>query len=140
MSEFSDRAFAVLGALLPPTEADDPKVVRRWRVILALVVVMNTVSLATHIALACGFLLPMFPGFASASDVKALQRMILEQRVTSVRTQIMDTKKSACAAPSGEVRQLYTTNLTQLLSDYERLTYETEGRARRFPLPDCDAF
>jgi hypothetical protein len=140
LSENSERAFSALTALLPPLDDPDPKRIRRWRVWLALVVIMNVSTFTAHVLLACGYLPMMFPGFANAGELKELQKVFLEQRVAALETTILETRKQQCAASPGTVRALYTNSLQKLVIDYEKITYTVEGRARQYPVPDCTAF
>lgn len=97
-------------------------------------------SLATHIAIACGFLTFMHPGFARADEiskvqaqVKVLSDSIEAQRVANLRNTILEVRQKQCGA-AAEVRALYTESLQNMLIEYETLTKQ------RYPLPDCASF
>lgn len=123
--------------LIPPHDADPDKIYR-WRVYAAGTVILMALSLGTHIALACGFIPVLFPGFASAAD---MQTMAMQQRV--MRAEILgDTlynmQKDQCfARASGNLAAAQTQD--QRIRE-KRAAYRAITHGDEYELPPCDLF
>ena len=132
------EAVAAAVNLIPPADGSEVHV-RRWRVWIAGAVILNTVGLSVHIALACG-LLPFYPGFAAAAEVHSSQQAVESlanelkaQRIGIIESSILDTRQKQCEAQP-EVRRLYTASLQKLLIEYRNITKSD------YPVPGCEAF
>lgn len=90
-------------------------------------------SLATHIALACGLITSVHSGFALAADVEQLREERKVERQTDLEQKILQVKKEQCTA-TGQARTLYTFNLQKMLVEYQKLS----GSA--YPVPSCEDF
>lgn len=123
--------------LIPPHDGD-PEKIYRWRVILAGTVIAMTAGLSAHIALACGFLPVLFPGFASASD---MQTMAVQQRV--MRAEILgdmlyNMQKDQCIArATGNLQAAQTQD--QRIRE-KRAAYRDITQGQNYELPPCDLF
>ncbi len=90
-------------------------------------------ALAVHIALACGLISSVYPGFAQAGDVNQLREERKIERQTDLEQKILQMKKDQCTA-NGQARTLYTFSLQKMLVEYQKLS----GSA--YPVPSCDDF
>ena len=97
-------------------------------------------GLAAHIAIACGYVAFMHPGFARADEISKVQSQIQAvadsidtQRLATLKSSILEIRQKQCKS-TPEVRALYTETLQSMLVEYEDLT------KRRYPLPGCESF
>lgn len=122
-----------LKRLTPPEPNADHREVQSWRWYIAILTGATAMSLMGHIALACGFIPVVHPGFALASDIQQLKYELRESREADLTAKILDTRQKQCAA-TGTVKLLYTEALTKLTIQYWNTTN------RQYPLPDCSDF
>lgn len=123
--------------LIPPHDAD-PEKIYRWRVYAAGAVILMATGLATHIALACGFIPALFPGFASAAD---MQTMASQQRV--MRAEILDDtlytmQRDQCLARASGNYQAAQAQDQRIRE--KRAAYRDIMDGRDYELPPCDLF
>jgi hypothetical protein len=137
--EWLEKLMGVATNLIPPIDGATDIHVRRWRLWVAGVTFVNAFGLTIHIALACG-LIPFYPGFAQAGEVKTTQQAVdnlanelKAQRVGIIEASILDTRQKQCASQP-EVRRLYTASLQKLLIEYRNITKSD------YPVPGCEAF
>lgn len=123
-----------LKALRPPARGADTDEMVAWHWRVAVITGGCLVALAFHIALACGFLTALHPGFAKASDLYALQQEWRESREAELEAKILDAKEKQCMANDGALRRLYTDSLQKLMVSYEKVS------RRKYPVPDCKDF
>lgn len=135
-----EQALDVVEQFVPPTDEKDLSAMRRWRRWISLATFFSAAGLAVHIALACGFAAPFYPGFASAADITALQAQLKNdkeetrvQRIATLESSILDAKQKHCAAAPA-VKSLYLDAYLKLKIEYEKLT----GQA--YPSLDCKDF
>lgn len=122
--------------LIPPHDVE-PEKIYRWRVLLAGTVILMACSLGTHIALACGFIPVLFPGFADATEVRDLASQQLAMRIESIGDAIYNMKKDQCIAQStGNLQAAQTQD--QRIRDKMAAYRQMIGRDY-FP-PPCDLF
>lgn len=119
--------------LTPPKPDADPERIQQWRWFVALVTGVLAVGLTTHIAIACGFLPAIHPGFALASEVQNIRHERLLERETDLEAKLLEVRMKQCES-EGVVRQLHTATLQKMLIEYKRLT---DGE---YPLPACIDF
>jgi hypothetical protein len=122
-----------LKKLRPPSGNANGREVTAWRWTIAITVGATAVSLGLHIALACGFLTAVHPGFASAADVSAMRDERRAERETDLETKILDVRLKQCTSDA-TVRSLHTQTLQKMLVEYDKLT------GRQYPLPGCEDF
>jgi hypothetical protein len=129
-----DRVAGAAKNLIPPTEGASDRHVRVWRVWIAMATFVNALGLSIHIALACGFAAPFYPGFAQASDTDTIREEMADvkeelrlKRLKELTNLILDTKQKHCLA-QGEARRLYYNSLVNMRDEY----YE----ATKHPAPD----
>jgi hypothetical protein len=132
--------------LIPPRDDSDPEAVYRWRVKIAFSIFLGGIVMTTHIALACGWLLFLFPGFASAGDLGELRRDLtvaqqqLSEEARDFRVELLDreirgVRRDQCLAQqSGNQAALnYATDQLQgMIVLYRRLARS------EYRLPQCD--
>lgn len=132
------REFAA--RLKPPPSDADPTTVMAWRWFVAIVTGVNTLSIATHILLACGFVPAVYPGFAKATETTSITAQVASikddlkaSRVKALPALLLDAKQKQCAA-SGDAKRLYFNAYNDLRAEYYELTH------REFPDPSCSDF
>lgn len=91
-------------------------------------------GLAVHIALACGLLGFIHPGFASAADVAQIQQERKVERQTDLEQKILEIREKQCTAPSPQVKSLHAFTLQKMLVEYQRLS------GSPYPVPTCEDF
>ncbi len=90
-------------------------------------------ALTTHIALACGLLAAVHPGFAKASDIEQIRIERKIERQTDLEQKILQMKKDQCSA-TGQAKGLYTFSLQKMLVEYQELS------GSQYPVPSCEDF
>lgn len=123
--------------LIPPHDAD-PEKIYRWRVFTAGTVIVMAAGIVTHIALACGFIPALFPGFASAADLKTLAQQQQAMRVESLGDSLYDMKKDQCIAENAGNLQAAETQDQRIRE--KRDAYRDISGGREYDLPPCDLF
>lgn len=134
MSLTVDIARATIGILIPPKTDASPEKVYHWRLAVAGGVMFLSGSLATHIALACGFLPTVFSGFAAAGDVTDVKNAILAMRADTLRGQIMETVKDQCNAHE---QKNYTAERAATDRKYGRIDEYRKVTGRNPDVPQC---
>lgn len=129
-----DLIFGGIKKIQPPGPDASPEAVYSWQFSISLLVGLNAMALAAHIAIACGFLTVVHPGFALASDTRKLEQELISYKQTQLEAAILDTRQKQCTQHGAEVRGLYTASLQRMLVEYQRIT------GRNYPLPDCNGF
>lgn len=117
----------------PPGPNASPEAMHSWQFSISILVGLNAMALGVHIAIACGFLTVVHPGFALASDTQRLAQELVSYKQTQLEAAILDTRQKQCTQ-HGQVRALYTESLQRMLVEYERIT------GRPYPVPSCDGF
>lgn len=126
-----DRLADALGAIIPSTD-ESPKAQRRWRVSVALWLILGTAFGAFHVAWACGWL-PGMPGFALEVDLHKVQADVHRSLVMQYRTSIFEVRQQQCqAAREGRPLSVYTGKLQDLMDEYDLLADQA------YRLPDCN--
>ena len=124
---------SLLGALVPPHDADGAAIYR-YRIAISVLVMANTLGLAAHVALACGLIPVVFPGFADASGLANQETRWQQVEIGLTDQKILDTRSRQCAA-------IVTKNRAALEFATERLQAELEHyqelSPRPYRLPDC---
>jgi len=106
---------------------------RAWMWSVAIVSGISTMALSVHVALACGLLPSVFPGFLNAGEFAKVQQERAAEREANLETQILQLVERKCVS-SGEVRASYTRTLQKLRVEYIKVT------GRDYPLPSCEGF
>lgn len=123
--------------LIPPHDAD-PEKIYRWRVITAGVVIIMAAGTSFHIALACGFLPALFPGFASASDVQNITHQQIVMRVESLGDALYNLRKDQCISQQAGNLQAAQTQDQRIRE--KRAVYRDVSGGRDYELPPCELF
>lgn len=138
--EIIEKAAAAAKNLIPPTDGASDVHVRRWRLWIAGATFLNAAGLSIHIALACGFAAPFYPGFAQASEVSGVRAEMVEvktdlrvKRINELGGLLLDAKQKQCSA-TGEAKRLYLASYNTLRSEY------FDMMKREYPDPPCSDF
>ena len=121
-----------------PTPGADPKLDWRWRVSVSMLLGGLTLAVTAHIALACGLLQAMYPGFALASDVTAQARQLTTLQMSQIDNQILVTRTRQCDAmkanpPNESAKQFAERRLQDLMEQWAELAINHQP----YRLPDC---
>jgi hypothetical protein len=123
-----DAAVGVSKMLIPPESDTETK---RWRWVVVCVTMANSAALALHIALACG-LLPFYPGFAYAADVKDARLEARSGRLEQLQWTMFELRTRQCEAiDKGASPRGFTIQLEQQQKTYYSITNEYHE------LPSC---
>jgi hypothetical protein len=133
------REFA--SRLAPPPHDADPDKVQAWRWFLALTTGVNTMGLAIHVLLSCGYATALgISGFAKAGDVAGIRQEMAEvkidlraKRVRELSSLMLDAKQKQCAA-TGQAKRLYLQSYNEMRTEYFQIM------GREFPDPPCADF
>lgn len=126
--------FGLLKRLQPPLPGASDEEMYSWRWMMSITSGFTAIALAAHIAMACGFLTVVHPGFAMASDIRSLKEDLRGYKETQIEAQILDAQTKKCHQTNPQVRALYTGSLQKLMIEYQKLT------GRTYPLPTCTEF
>lgn len=130
-----DELIEGLKKLRPPASGATAAQVQAWRWFVASISGATTLALILHIAIACGYLTAVHPGFAKASDLQEIRDERRNERVTDLEAKILEAREKQCSLMAREqppqLKALYTANLQKMLVEYLKLT----GTA--YPLPAC---
>lgn len=130
MTDIIDVTATTLRKLRPPRTDEDPTA---WRWFMAGGIVGTAGALAIHIALACGFLGGVWPGFARADDTNKIKDEVQVARVENLEARIFDLRVAQCAAiREGKSAQAFTIQLQSLLQKYVNITQRSPN------LPICE--
>lgn len=128
------EAIASIAKWLFPPDGGDTLALRHWRWSMTVLALLTSISFGTHLVLDWGYIPALYSGVASVEDVQRIVSDNTRQRVTDLQTKILDTREKQCTSPSGQLRQLYTQSLQNLLIEYARLT------KLNYPTPACSEF
>lgn len=132
MIEYIEKALEGAKNIIPPGDGEC-SAVTRWRRWMAGFTMANTVGLAVHIALACGFLAPFYLGFVQATEFQEFKTDVETRRTKELNILILDAKAKQCSA-SGDAKKLYYSVYNDLRLEYYQLV------GREFPDPPCKDF
>ena len=121
-----------------PTPGANPQLDWRWRVSVSLLLGGLTLALSAHIALACGLLPTLWPGFALASDVSAQAAQITSLEMRQIDDQIVLTRTRQCeamkATPPNESAKWFAESRIQTLTEkWQQMSINHQP----YRLPDC---
>lgn len=121
----------IIKALVPP-KTNDLEEQQRWRWVVFASLVALAGSLTLHILLACGWIPSIYPGFALASDTKAIQ-----QRVDVIATLALEREMRTKAAELCSEKD--PNRRTELNDDIAKLQREYHDIAQNwYTIPRCD--
>jgi hypothetical protein len=129
-----EEVLSMAGRLRPPGHDADAEDVVAWRWFMAITTGVIGMGLATHIALACGFIPSIYPGFASAADTQEIRQQLVQARAVDLEGRILAMRAMHCRTDNPTLKQLYLETLQKTIFEYHKLSKVT------FPLPDCKEF
>jgi hypothetical protein len=125
---------ALWGWLFPIPGDGEPKQTFRWRQVVSLAILLIGGAVAIGDSLAWGFVPFLYPGFASAQQVKGVWTSLVEVRASQVERSILEARERQCNAildGNMDVLQFATQRLNGSLDDYERVS------KRIYRVPEC---
>lgn len=128
------KFFALFLRALVPAENADAKALYNYRVLLMGGFVMLVMGNAIHIALVCGYLTSIFPGFAKADEVQKLAQQQTAMLAQQLDNDIFRTREAQCHTASGDAKMLYTQRLQDKLQQWRGL------QGYQYRVPDCGEF
>lgn len=128
-----DEVLEGLRRLKPPPGDAGPDEIQAWRWFIAILLGATSMGLALHVAMVCGFLTILHPGFVRADEFQTMQKERRLERETDLETKILDTRLKQCTT-AGDLRALHGASLQKMRVEYARLT------GRDYPLPACEDF
>lgn len=134
-----DALTWLIERLIPPIDAD-PEHQYRWRLTMAVLMVITPVTLGLHIALACGYLKPFYPGFASAAAVDQANATLSTVLSNQDETKIITARTNQCKAEKGTDpnRQLLLDTAREELRKATVDWQKDAGSSTPYPIPGCE--
>ena len=130
--------FGLAFNLIPPEGDSGP--IYKYHITLSLWIFLMAAGISIHIALACGFVPVLYPGFATAGQWNTQEVLLARQQAqinrleqTSLGSQLFTMREKQCKAPTG-AKDVYTTQLNALYENYMSLTKQAPR------LPGCEEF
>lgn len=149
-----ETAVDVADNLVPP-ELKHLNENTKWKLWMAGVLTVTVGSFFVHVLLACGYI-PFYPGFAMAGEAEKVRTDLTQQvaamelrmtakidrqadqvkiqRINTLRRDLFDARQKQCRAPTGVVRTMLSSQISDMQVEYEALT------GRQYSLPDCASF
>lgn len=123
--------FEAIKVLVPPKEGDIEGQTR-WRWVVFMSIVGLGSGLMLHVALACGYLPAVSPGFASTSDTKAIQRRVDLIAILSIEHEIRWKTGELCKTTDYRQREDLNAEVSRLQRDYRDIL------GVWYNVPSCD--
>lgn len=120
--------------LFPEPAQGEAKQVFRWRQAVSLAILILGGAVALEDVLAWGFVPVIYPGFASASQVKGVWNSLVEVRASQVERSILDARERQCNAQregNVDALQFVTQRLNENLLSYQQVA------KRDYRVPEC---
>lgn len=121
-----------VSVLRPPPHHAAGRELTRWRWMVAVAIVSTASGLALHIALACGFFAPWYPGFAKADSQKKVEEQLQEMRAESIESQLWNLRIKQCEAWA---ENKPTITFTEKIREVQKKYVGIAGAP--YQLPDC---
>lgn len=118
--------------LIVPPRTNDLDVQQRWRWAVFASIIAISVAFTSHLALECGWLPELHPGFASQADVKNIEKKIDLISVISIERDIKDKIRQMCKSHDPELRLELNDDIDRLQRDYKSITGDW------YRLPKCE--
>jgi|HubBroStandDraft_2_1064218.scaffolds.fasta_scaffold06416_4 hypothetical protein len=126
-----EAGIAVAKMLIPPKTNDLEEQQRwRWVVFASLVGLMSAFSL--HLALECGWLPAIYPGYALSSDTQAIQRRVDVIATLSLEHEIRAKALELCQEKNRDRRNELNDDIAKLEREYREIA------RTGYPIPNCD--
>lgn len=106
---------------------DNPNARRRWRLTVALVLLL----VGFHVAWACGFV-PGLDGFARADSVAVVKSDVAMIRTELLEQRLFETRVRQCTSTTSDARQYHGEKLQELRRTYYSVT------GHDYPVPTCE--
>jgi len=113
-----DVGLGVVKAILPPRNTNDEYEQNRWRWMVFAALILIISGSVLHIALACGWLPSVYPGFAQVSSVTAIQTRVDLIAAQSLETAIRNRVADRCKAADPAFKQELTEDIDKLNREY----------------------
>ena len=93
-----------------------------------------TIGGTIHIAMVCGYMTFLFPGFAKADAVEQLAQQQVAMITQQLDTEIFRTREMQCRSSSSDAKMLYTQRLQDKLQQFQKMA------RYQYRLPGCDEY
>lgn len=130
MSAFETGA-AVVKMLIPP-RTNDLEEQQRWRWIVFGALIGLGGGLTLHIALACGLLPSIYPGFALASETQTIEKKLDLLTTIGLEREMRAKMQELCRENDHDRRNEINDDLARLQREYWSLTRQW------YQIPRCD--
>lgn len=121
----------VVKALVPP-KTNDLEDQQRWRWVVFTVLVSLSASLALHIALSCGWLPSVYPGFALASETQSIEQKLDLLTTIGLEREMRAKMQELCHETNQEHRSELNDDIARLQREYWTLMKQW------YQIPRCD--
>jgi hypothetical protein len=123
--------MAVLKLMVPP-KTNDLDEQQRWRWVVFAFMVSMLSSVSVHLALACGWIPSVYPGFALASETKSIERKLDLLTTIGLEREMRAKMQELCHEREHDRRNELNDDVARLQRDYWGLTKQW------YQIPRCD--
>ena len=131
-----DFLFWVLRGLVPPHDAEG-NAVYRWRVMLVVIVMSNSLGIVVGTILSLGIVPAVFQGFAHTRDVVEMGQQFSDVQRNQLDSKILDTRTRQCASIATKNQGALLFATARLQGELEAWSRLTQGRDP-YRLPPCE--
>jgi hypothetical protein len=112
-----EMGIEVAKMLIPP-KTNELEEQQRWRWVVFAALIGLSTTLALHIALACGWMPAIWPGFALASDTQAIQRRVDVIATLAIEHEIRIKATELCSEKDQMRRNEINDDIAKLQREY----------------------
>lgn len=126
-----ETGVQLVKVLIPP-KTNDLEDQQRWRWVVFGTLIGLGASLALHIALACGYLPALSPGFALASETQSIEKKLDLLTTIGLEREMRAKMQELCRESDHDRRNEINDDLARLQHEYWSLTRQW------YQIPRCD--
>lgn len=128
MIELGVEAIKVL---IPP-KTNELEEQQRWRWVVFVALIGLSASFTLHILLACGWISSVYPGFALASDTRAIQQRIDVIATLALEREMRAKATELCSERNPQRRSELNDDISKLQREYHDIAQNW------YTIPRCD--